>query len=138
MSDTVLKEETYHVCGVGWGSMMCELFHYVLMTHKCSNMDGCQPRLKHSNKTQTNTETYIKLLVLLCFPSIFTKTVNIKLILVLFWYNIISHKLLINIQFLSYLSDCLQWCPMFQQQFHHLHSVLLTGNMKRCETVLLM
>lgn len=39
---------------------------------------------------------------------------------------------------LSYLSDCLHWCSMFQQQFHHLYSVLLTGNMKRCETVLLM
>lgn len=39
---------------------------------------------------------------------------------------------------LSYLSDCLQWRSMFQQQFHHLYSVLLTGNMKRCETVLLM
>ncbi len=59
---------------------MRELFHYVLMTHKCSNMDGCQPRLKQPNKTQTNIETYRKQLVLLCFPSIYTKTLKIKLI----------------------------------------------------------
>lgn len=46
VSDSILKEETYHIGGVGWGSVMCELFHYVLMTHKRSNMDRRQPRLQ--------------------------------------------------------------------------------------------
>lgn len=36
----------------------------------------------------------------------------------------------------EYLSDSLDRGPMLQQELHHFHSVLLTGNVKRSEAIL--
>lgn len=36
----------------------------------------------------------------------------------------------------AHLSHSLEGCTMFEQQLHHSDSVLLTGNMKRSETIL--
>lgn len=36
----------------------------------------------------------------------------------------------------SYLSHSLNWCTVLQKKFHYFYSVLLAGNVKRCETIL--
>jgi len=109
--------------------VVCQCIDNVLMAHEGGHVDGRQARLE-TKQVQTKTSS-IRVTIHTIVPLRRVKSQRTLKKPLLVLTGRVEQKI-----GLSYLSDSLDRCSMFQQQLHHFHSVLLAGDVKRSETVL--